>query len=167
MKLINKITLWYLVLTLFTLSLGGVLVFYSVQRELKEENERLLKDAVEYIAGNLQKGLPFEPLADIQVVVTNIPMQAPLVRLRSTDTTVWFPPHGHHESALYASSSYKINGNHYLIAASTVTSEPDEITSGVTWSLSWVFIALLVLIVVCSRLISRGFLRRSIRRYAP
>ena len=42
MKLINKITLWYLVLTLFTLSLGGVLVFYSVQQELKEENVRLL-----------------------------------------------------------------------------------------------------------------------------
>ena len=154
MKLINKITLWYLVLTLFTLSLGGVLVFYSVQRELKEENERLLNDAIGYTAGNLQKGLPFEPLADIQVVVTKIPLQAPLVRLRSTDTAVWFPPHGHHESALYASSSYKINGNHYLITASTVTSEPDEITSGVTWSLSWVFIALLVLIVVCSRLIS-------------
>jgi signal transduction histidine kinase len=154
MKLINKITLWYLVLTLFTLSLGGVLVFYSVQRELKEENERLLNDAIGYTAGNLQKGLPFEPLADIQVVVTKIPLQAPLVRLRSTDSTVWFPPHGHHESALYASSSYKINGNHYLITASTVTSEPDEITSGVTWSLSWVFIALLVLIVVCSRAIS-------------
>ena len=154
MKLINKITLWYLVITLFVLSLGGVLVFYSVQQELKEENERLLKDAIGYTAGNLQKGLPFEPLPDIHIVVTKIPLQAPLVRLRSTDTAVWFPPHGHHESALYASSSYKINGNHYLITASTVTSEPDEITSGVTWSLSWIFIALLVLIVVCSRAIS-------------
>jgi signal transduction histidine kinase len=154
MKLINKITLWYLVITLFTLLLGGVLVFYSVQQELKEENERLLKDAVEYIAGNLQKGLPVESLPEIHIVITKISLHAPPVRLRFSDTAVWFPPHQHFESALYASSSYKINGNHYLITASTVTSEPDEITSGVTWSLSWVFIALLILIVVCNRAIS-------------
>jgi signal transduction histidine kinase len=155
MKLINKVTLWYLAITLFILLVGGVLVFYSVQQRITQDNKRILAAAVSYTAGNLQKGLPVEPLPNIQMVVNYLPVQAPQIPLHFIDTTVWYPPHQHNELALYASSSYKFNNKHYLITASSFITESDDIISGVKRSLVWIFAALLIFIVVCNRLISR------------
>ncbi len=158
MKLINKVSFWYLAITLFILLVGGVLVFYNVQREIKKDKKRLLEGAVTYTASNLQKGLPVEPLPNIQIAVKSLSRQTPQVPLHFIDTVVWYAPHRHHESALYASSSFKFNNSHYLITASSFITEPDDIISGIKWPLGWIFAALLIFIVVCSRLISRRLL---------
>jgi signal transduction histidine kinase len=158
MKLINQFTLWYLCISAFVLLAGGMIVFYSVQREIIDEEGRRLKDTVKLIAGLLEKGTRIDDIAGHQVVIRELDPAAAEIPVSIQDTIAWFEPHQHFERELRASASYKIKGRHYFIAASNLVAEPDEIFEGVVQSISWMFVLLLLVVVISGRLMSRAIL---------
>jgi signal transduction histidine kinase len=154
LKLIDQLTLWFLLVTALVLLAGGVIVFHVVQREIIREDARRLQDTVELLARNLQEGTEIEQLDGYQVNIEELDPAAREIPLHVLDTLAWFPPHQHYERELRAVASYKINNKHYQIAASNLVPEQDEIADGVVQSLGWTFILLLVLVGLLSRFLS-------------
>ena len=157
-RLIDQFTLWFLAVTVPVLLGGGILVFFIVQREIIREDSRRLRDTVELLAKNLREGTRLDQLDGYQVHIEERSYAAPPVPLRVTDTSVWFPPHGHYERELRAAASYKMHGKHYHISASNLVAEPDEIAEGVIESLGWTFGLLLGVVGLLSRFLSRRLL---------
>ncbi|HEV7346914.1 HAMP domain-containing sensor histidine kinase [Telluribacter sp.] len=158
LKLIDQFTLWFLAMTVVVLVAGGIIVFMSVQNEIIREDSRRLKDTVHLVATRLQQGATVDQQQGYMVRIQELSYLAPAVPLHVLDTLFWFPSHEHYERQLMAVASYKIKGKHYHIAASNLVAEPDEIAEGIAKSLSWIFILLLVLVGLLSRLLSRKLL---------
>lgn len=158
MKLIDKFTIWYLVITAFVLLVGGILVFYSVQHQIIGEERRKLKDTINFIAEKLKEGETIDEVYGYQIVLQEIDLALPEISLQVVDTTAWFEPHGHDERELRAYASYKVDGKHNYIAAYTFVGEPDEIGRGIMQSLSWVLVLLLLFVGIFSRIISKRML---------
>ncbi|GAB3162841.1 sensor histidine kinase [Telluribacter humicola] len=158
LKLIDQFTLWFFAITVVVLIAGGIIVFMSVQNEIIREDSRRLKDTVHLVATRLQQGAPVDQQQGYMVRIQELAHTAPLIPLQVVDTLFWFPSHEHYERQLMAVASYKIRGKHYHIAASNLVAEPDEIAEGIAKSLSWIFILLLVLVGILSRLLSRKLL---------
>ncbi|SDK24082.1 Signal transduction histidine kinase [Catalinimonas alkaloidigena] len=158
MKLIDKFTLWYFVVTALVLVAGNVLVLYIVQHRLLMEEERKLTDAIRFMATQLEAGEPTPRVYGYQTSLDTWPLERPEMPLRVVDTMVWFEPHQHTERELRATASYKVGQHHYYLEANTFIGEPDDIEAGVLQSLGWISLLLIGLVGVSSRLISQRVL---------
>ncbi|HYG40729.1 MAG TPA: HAMP domain-containing sensor histidine kinase [Cytophagales bacterium] len=158
MRLLNKFTLWYLLITALVLPAGGIIVFKMVQFEIVHEESHKLKDTVKLIAKKLKEGTSVEAIAGYQVTINEWKMDRPELPLKVIDTLAWFEPHNHNERVLKTVASYKINGKHYFISTFNYIGEPDEIATGVTRSLTLISILLLFLVVLANWLISKRIL---------
>lgn len=154
MRLINKFTVWYLAVTFLVLAIGGLIVFYNVQKEVDDEVTRELRswldNAAEQIKQNDSVSLQFRD----QVEVREIGMNAPEVQLTSFDTIAMHKQLQRMERHQKVKASYKINGKHYLISAYDVVVEPDDITDAVTVSFVWILGLLVIFVGLLGRWIS-------------
>lgn len=158
MRLIDKFTLWYVLISAIVLLTGSLILFNMVEAEIIGEESRRLKDKVEMIARNLYDGEEVEDIEGLQVLIEELNFDAAPLPLRIVDTLAWFQPHNHNERALKAEASYKIKGKHYFISTFNYIGESDDIASGITHSLLLIFILLLFLVVIVNRIISRRIL---------
>jgi len=55
MKLINKFTLWYLVITLLVLVAGSIIVFYNIRQEIRKSERKRLESIIEDAAGKIKQ----------------------------------------------------------------------------------------------------------------
>jgi signal transduction histidine kinase len=158
MKLINKFALWYLAITTLVLLAGGVIVFTSVQHENDQEEVRrlrgLIRDAVDHLKVNSSAPLPQPGMVSIK----ELELSAPQVKFHVKDTMGWHSDLQGTERQIKATASYKIGNKHYLIAARSFVSEPEETIAGVIQSLSWTFFLLLLVVGLTSILVSKKIL---------
>lgn len=154
MRLITRLTLLYLGITSVVLIAGGVLVFRSVLRENDDEEIRRLRAWMEDTAARLHKNTPVDSLRSIHIDIDILDENQPVQPLQIIDTVAWHSRAQGEERQLLARASYKINGYHYLISARDFAPEPEETIRGVTWSLSWIFVSLLLLVVCTSIFLS-------------
>ncbi|QHT67822.1 HAMP domain-containing histidine kinase [Rhodocytophaga rosea] len=159
MKLIDRFTLWYLFISAIVLVIGGMLVFNSVQNEILAEEDRRLRDTVKLIARSLEAGTEIDDIAGHQVAIHELAQTASLIPMHVTDTLAWFAPHQHYERELRATASYKFKDKHYFISASNLIAESDDLLKGVSNSLWWTFLLLLLVVGISSRLISNWVLK--------
>ncbi len=156
MKLINKLTIWYFIITTMTLSIGGYIVFRSVLNEVDGEAISKLHSWVMLAARQLENGTPVDSLTiHPNVIVEELDINAPLVKYFKTDSIGVFPPRRYGpDRQLTISQSFKIRDKHYLITSQYFIAEPDEIEQGVRKSLYVIFLILLAIFVLISLLIS-------------
>jgi signal transduction histidine kinase len=158
MKLINKFTIWYFTVTTLVLLIGGFLVFYLAEKEIREEEERrlitLMEDAVNQIKINKQQiqvnASKFE-IKELDIHHQHLDFKITMTAMRYSEELV-------SEPALTASKSYYINGKHYFISITNFIIPQDEISDSVIQSLSWIFVILIILFVLASRIISNWIL---------
>ena len=72
MKLINRLTLWYLAITTFVLLASGIIVFYRVQAEIENEVQTRLKRDIDYTAQLLGEGLSVDSVQGNQIEIKEI-----------------------------------------------------------------------------------------------
>ncbi len=157
MKLINRLSLWYLVITTFVLFASGLSVFYFVQREIEIEVTRRLKRDIDHAARLLKNGVPVDSLAGSQLEVSELPFNAPLVKLQVTDSMGYFSQRALDRKFTVA-ASYKVSDRHFYISAYNFIAEPDEILDGVLSSLAITLLFLLVFVWIASRQMSKQIL---------
>ena len=157
MKLINRLSLWYLAITTFVLLASGLSVFYFVQREIEIEVTRRLKRDIDRAANLLESGVPVDSLSGSQIEVTELPFNAPLVELELTDSMGYFSRRALDRKFTVA-SSYKVGDRHFYISAYNFIAEPDEILDGVLNSLAITLAFLLVFVWIASRQMSKQIL---------
>lgn len=159
MRLVDKFTIWFLVVTAVVLVAGGVIVFTRVQHEVDEEAIRRIKSHIDNIAIQLEQGVPPDQLESEYVEITEIQPNARLITLNVYDTMAVYRPRMQAlDRKLTVESSYRIGPKHYKVSMYDFVAEPDEIADGVKESLMWIFLILLAIVGVTNLVISRRIL---------
>lgn len=159
MRLIDKFTIWFIVITSVVLVVGGLIVFTRVQYEIDQEAIRRIKSHIDNIAQQLSEGMSPEELESENVEITELDASTATIDLNVYDTMAVYRPRMQAlDRKLTVESSYKIGNKHYRIAMYDFVAEPDEIADGVKESLAWIFLILLVIVGVTNLMISRRIL---------
>ncbi len=158
MKLVHKFTLWYLAITTVVLLAGGVLVFRSVVAENDEEEVRRVTGLIEDAAEALQHHGFADSVQSQFVSVRELPADAPTVPFHTKDTMGMHSRFQGTERQIKGTASFRINGRHYVISATSFAPEPEETITGVIRSISWIFVALLLIVGITSVIVSRKIL---------
>jgi signal transduction histidine kinase len=159
MRLIDKFTIWFIVITSVVLVAGGLIVFTQVQHEIDQEAIRRIKSHIDNIAQQLAEGTSPEELESEYVDITELDPSMATIDLNVYDTmAVYRPQMRALDRKLTVESSYKIGNKHYRIAMYDFVAEPDEIADGVRESLAWIFVILLMIVGVTNVIISKRIL---------
>ena len=86
MKLINRLTIWYLAITTFVLLASGLIVFYRVQAEIENEVKTRLKRDIDHAAQLISEGLPIDSVRGNQLDLKELDYNASLIPLQVTDS---------------------------------------------------------------------------------
>lgn len=159
MRLVDKFTIWFLLITAFVLLTGGVIVFTRVQHEVDREAIRRIKSHIDEIAAQLEKNTPVAELESEYVQIVEIDPNVPPIGLQIYDTMAVYRPNMRAlDRKLTVESSYRIGSKHYKVSMYDFVAEPDEIADGVRESLLWIFLILLVIVGITNIVISRRIL---------
>lgn len=143
MRLVDKFTIWFLLITAFVLLTGGVIVFSRVQHEVDREAIRRIKSHIDEIAAQLEKSTPVAELESEYVQIVEIDPNVPPIGLQIYDTMAVYRPNMRAlDRKLTVESSYRIGSKHYKVSMYDFVAEPDEIADGVRESLLWIFLIL-------------------------
>ncbi|MDV3307490.1 MAG: HAMP domain-containing histidine kinase [Cyclobacteriaceae bacterium] len=158
MKIITRLTLYYLGVTLIVLLVGGFIVYNNVQEEVDKEESLELKSWLDNTARRIKNGTSLEKLNVDPVEVRIIDVAQAEVPFSVYDTLAMHRHLQRMERHLKAKASYHINGQHYLISAYDVVVEADDIVDAITKSAVRIIALLLLFVTVSSMLISRRIL---------
>src|SRR5690606_32342973 len=117
MRLIDKFTLWFMLITSLVLVAGGWIVFTCVQYEIDRGAIRRIKSHIDIIAKGLEMGSTPDALKSEYVTISEIDPAAPDIALNVYDTMAVYRPHMMAlDRKLTVESSYRIGGKHYRIS---------------------------------------------------
>lgn len=159
MRLLDKFTIWFIVITSLVLVAGGLIVFTRVQYEVDQEAIRRIKSNIDNIASQLEQGKSVAEVKSEYVEITEIDPREPEIDINVYDTMAVYRPRMQAlDRKLTVESSYHIGGKHYKVSMYDFVAEPDEIADGVVESLAWIFLILLVIVGLTNLMISRRIL---------
>ncbi|MCK5442148.1 MAG: HAMP domain-containing histidine kinase [Maribacter sp.] len=155
MKLISKLTLWYLIITAFVLSTSGLLTFLTVQHEMDEEVTLRLKRLTDNIAEQIADGIPLSAFTDPYISIKEIENSATKLPFQIIDTSDFYFYTENRERKLVAKVIYPINGRNYYVEASEFVVDKGEILGAVLQSLSWILMLFLLIMGLINRQVSK------------
>lgn len=159
MRLIDKFTIWFLIITSVVLLGGGLIVFTRVQHEVDQEAIRRISSHMDNTAKQLEQGKTADELESEYVEIEEISPELPLIELNVYDTmAVFMPRMTALDRKLTVERSYRVGEKHYRISMYDFVAEPDEIADGVKKSLGWIFLILLGIVGVTNLIISKRIL---------
>lgn len=158
MRIITRLTLHYLAITLVVLLVGGFIIYNNVQAEVDKEVALELRGWLDNAAYRIGKGTPIQKLNSDPVEIKLINADASEIPFRVYDTVAMHRHLQRMERHLKAEASYHINGQHYLITAYDVLVEGDDIVDAITKSAVRIVGLLLLFVTISSMLISRRIL---------
>jgi hypothetical protein len=159
MRLLDKFTIWFIVITSIVLVAGGLIVFTRVQYEVDQEAIRRIKSHIDNIAEQLELGRTPGELKSEYVEIREIAPDAAKIDINVYDTMAVYRPRMQAlDRKLTVESSYRIGDKHYKVSMYDFVAEPDEIADGVKVSLAWIFAILLVIVGLTNLMISRRIL---------
>ena len=159
MKLVDKFTIWFIVITSVVLVVGGLIVFSRVQHEVDQEAIRRIKSHIDNIAVQLEQGTSPQELKSEHVEILEVDPALPEIDINVYDTMAVYRPRMEAlDRKLTVESSYHVGKKHYKVSMYDFVAEPDEIADGVRESLGWIFLILLAIVGATNLLISRRIL---------
>lgn len=158
MKLIQKFTLWYLVITFVVLIIGGLLSYYSIKSEVDHEQVKYLRKNIDFTIRELNRGVIPDSLSQNRMEINELAMSTPKTKLLVTDTLVYTRYLRRKEPQLKVSTSQIIGGHHFYISTYGAIVDTRDITTAVVKSISTIFLIMLVVTGLVSILISRKVL---------
>lgn len=159
MRLIDKFTIWFFVITSVVLLAGGLIVFSRVQHEVDQEAIRRISSHLDNTAKQLEQGKSPDELESEYVKIEEMHPAQPVIKLNVYDTmAVFMPRMTALDRKLTVERSYRIGDKHYRISMYDFVAEPDEIADGVKKSLGWIFLILLGIVGLTNLIISKRIL---------
>lgn len=153
MKLLNKITLVYLLSTLIVFAIGGVILFDIFKQEIASEEKRHLFEQMKIIRRSIQEGNAISALRNEKIGIDSLGHVNMDERNNYSDTLVWHPWLKRLEPNLKLTAWTKIDSVFYKITLHDIVVESDDIYDGVKKSLARTYLLLLVVIVLLNLLI--------------
>ncbi|MDQ3109616.1 MAG: HAMP domain-containing histidine kinase [Bacteroidota bacterium] len=157
MKLLNKATLYYLLVSLLIFAAGGIVIYYAIQAIVKEEVDEQLYFEKEKVLGRLNDSVsapPF-PLNEYTDVKRSSSSHKDLLR----DTTLFNPADGELLPFRQLVFSHAANGKIYEVTISKSLLESDDLVEAIAKAFLITALILLISIVLLNRFISRSLWR--------
>jgi signal transduction histidine kinase len=155
MKLITKLTWWYLALTVFVLIAGGLLIIITVQREVDEEISMRLKALSVDIKDQIENGISISEITNNHIIVKEVENPNAKLPFQYIDTSAYYSPSVGEERMLIARAIYPINGKKYFVEVSEFLIEKGEVRSAVLASIGWIIVLFLLIMGLINRQVSR------------
>lgn len=155
MKLISKLSWWYLILTAFVLIAGGFFIIFVVQREVDEEISMRLEILSKDIASQIENGSSVIEFGDKHIIVREL--ESPNVELpfHFIDTIGHYSKSIGQERLLVGRAIYPIKGKSYYVEVSEFLIEKGEVRGAVLSSIGWLFVLLLLILALINSQVSR------------
>lgn len=156
MNLIIKTTLLYLLVAMLVFSIGGVVTYNMVQKEVKKETDYDLRYNYKQIVKAIEAGAPVELLRDdrINIIRLNTISKADTQQIYA-DTLAPHPYLDRLEDQRMLTGVEEIDGKYYRITVMDVFIESDDIYEGVVNVMILLFIFLGTVLLVCGFMITR------------
>lgn len=159
MKLINKLTAWYLGVTLVVVLIGGVIAYYQIKAEINRTQVTRLRTYNDAVAERIAKGLPaqfetYSPPVTVSTVDSAITPNTFTVAEESRTN----PELQAQECRVAVTSYYQINGQNYRIQSHNSVKKTHEIFQGLLNSFLAILVLLVLLIGISARYISNSVL---------
>ena len=161
MRLIAKLSIWYILITAIVLAIGGNIVFNEVMHNVDHEAHLKLSSWIYTTEEQLRNGTLIDQLEiNSNIKVEELDYSRPEIPLFKKDTTAIFAPRkrGDDRKMIFG-KSIKTNGHHYYIVAENFVAEPDEIAEGVESSLLTIAFLIVLIVGIISIIISRFILK--------
>ena len=161
MRLLLKVTLYYLVITLFVFGIGGIISFNIFQKRIQIETDRYLISRLWSLESSIENGESPSAFISTKLSIKEIADSFEETRYSFRDTLAQHPNPRIHKLETHRKLKVirKIAGKTYQIEIFDVIVESDDIFSGVFQSQTRLFIILGVALVVFSFLVSSWLLR--------
>lgn len=150
MKLIFKITLLYLFISLVVFLLGGVITYQVIKREMNFEEQRFLQERLSYSLRMIEKRKPTKPFEKDKISIIPLGLAGVEVPVTFSDTLVMHSTLQRMEPHTKLYTVAKVGDEFYKITLYDLIIEEDDIEEGVMESLVKMYLLLTALILVLS-----------------
>ncbi|CAN5786037.1 HAMP domain-containing sensor histidine kinase [soil metagenome] len=157
MKLLNKATLYYLLVSLLIFAAGGIVIYYAIQAIVKEEVDEQLYSEKEKVLGKLKDNGAAPPFLLSEFIVVKPISSAHKELLR--DTMIFDLADEELLPFRQLVFSHAVNGEMYEVTISKSLLESDDLVEAIAKAFLIIALILLVSIVVLNRFISRSLWR--------
>ena len=159
MRLVNKITLLYVILMLIVFIIGGFLTFKMVKNVVRQETDYTLFLDTQLVIQSIKEGNPISALENAKVSIDELPMS---MEERNSgvfiDTLMLHRFHKTLEPFRKRTSTHKINGKHYSISLADVFIEQEDMSEGVIETMVRLFLLLSAIFLIFSLFFSNWLL---------
>lgn len=159
MKLINKLTAWYLGVTIVVILIGGVIAYYQIKAEINRTQINRLRTYNDAVAERIEKGLSpqfetYSPPVTVSAIDSTVTPNTFTVAEESRNNAEL----GRQECRVAVTSYYQINGQNYRIQSHNSIKKTHEIFQGLLNSFLAILVLLVLLIGISARFISNSVL---------
>ncbi|MCX2743537.1 HAMP domain-containing sensor histidine kinase [Mangrovivirga sp. M17] len=159
MRLIIKLTLIYLSITVCSFLVGGVIVYNAMESEIDIEQKRFLKERFENAKKGIQRYRPTEPFLRTKYAIYPLDTVIKEETISFSDTLVMHSQLQRLEPHLKLTGYYGLDTLAYKVVLYDVIIESDDIEDGVRSSMIKVFFLLSILTIIVSVISSNILLR--------
>ncbi|MEM1137142.1 MAG: HAMP domain-containing sensor histidine kinase [Bacteroidota bacterium] len=150
MRLIFKITLFYLLITLLVFVLGGIISYQVIKNEIDKEQRWFLKGRLREVSSMIERRNPQNAIKRNKFSVTPLTGDAVETKISFSDTLVMHSDLRRIEPHLRLDVTKMIAGRYYDISIYDLIIEADDIEEGVEESLIKMYILLFVAVLILS-----------------
>lgn len=159
MKLINKLTAWYLGVTIVVMLTGGFIAYHQIKSEIDHTQINRLKKLNDETAERIGLGLSptvesFSRPAEVKMIDSTIAQNS----FKVSENSRFNPNLQDNECRLQVDSYYHINGQNYHISSYNSVKKTHEIFMGLLNSFLAILVLLILLIGISARFISKSVL---------
>ncbi|MEQ8583785.1 MAG: HAMP domain-containing sensor histidine kinase [Marinoscillum sp.] len=154
MKLVIKITLYFVIISSIVFLIGAVFSYNAMSREIDIEERLFLKERLQHVLGYLEQKKPNEEIILDKMVITPLDSSTAETELVFTDTLVTHATLRRIEPHLKLDVIRKVNGKAYQIMLYDLIIEEDDIEDAVRESMVKTYLMLLLVSLVLSLIAS-------------
>lgn len=159
MRLITKIVLLFLGLSLIVFVIGGVVTVQIISNEVKKEERWFLQERLSSTEKYIEMRQPTKDIIRDKVIILPQEDSIEVDNIVFSDTIVYHSTLERPEQHNKLDVGKKIKGRFYKITLYDIIIEQDDIVDGVIESLVKIYILLLVVVLIGSWLLSRRLLK--------
>ncbi|MEL6537576.1 MAG: HAMP domain-containing sensor histidine kinase [Bacteroidota bacterium] len=159
MRLVTKILLIYLGITLVVFLIGGWVTFTVIQRTVDEEQGRHLREQLEQLITSLEAGVPASNLENDRVDITLLGTDSVQEAYSFADTVLIHPWLKRPETYTLLNATRRVDSLYYAFSMYDLMVEPDDIADGVRESLLKTYLILFGGVLVVTLLLSAWLFR--------
>ncbi|MDX1627901.1 MAG: HAMP domain-containing sensor histidine kinase, partial [Fulvivirga sp.] len=159
MKLIYKIAIIYLAISLFVFLIGGVITFQVINREVDYEQQRFLKERLDAVVRMIERRDLDKPFKRGKISVTPLAGIEKETKIQFSDTLVMHATLDRIEPHVKLDVIKNVNNRYYKISMYDLIVEEDDIKEGVQESLIKMYLLLTVVVLVLSGITSWWLLK--------